>query len=72
MTLENAYILLRDVTMQECKWLKRDFQVNEIVHLYNGNTYNCISKNGKPFTEVENEVPFFELPNDAIQPLMES
>lgn len=69
--LDKAFVLVRDVTVQECSWLKRNFKANEVVYLFNGNTYNCISKNGKAFTEKEDTNPFFELPNDATQLLSE-
>jgi hypothetical protein len=60
-----AYVLVRDITQVECTWLKRDFKINEVVYLYDGHTYNCISRNGKAYTEMEDTNSFFELPNDA-------
>ena len=60
------YILTRDILISECKWLERDFAKGEIVYLYEGASYNCISKFGLPFTvELETE-PFFEIPKNAV------
>jgi len=60
------YILTRDVPITECKWLYRDFAKGEIVYLYNGATYNCISKMGLPFTITLDIEPFFEIPKNAV------
>ncbi len=65
-----ACVLVRDITIAECPWLKRNFKANEIVYLFEGCTYKCITKNGKAYTEIEDTNPFFELPNDATR-LME-
>lgn len=53
------YILTRDVLISECKWLHRNFLKAEILYLYDGATYNCISKRGFAFTEVRDVPPFF-------------
>lgn len=63
------YILTRDVSIAECKWLKRDFVKGEILHFYKDATYNCISKRGFPFTEEPNVNPFFEIPKNAVTTL---
>lgn len=63
------HTLTRDVLQSECKWLKRDFLKGEIVYLFEGATYNCISKNGLPFTKELNTEPFFELPKNAASKL---
>ncbi len=55
---------MRDVTQKECPWLSRDFKKGEVVFEYLNYTYGVISPNGKAFTEVIEETPFFELPND--------
>ena len=60
------HILTRDVLQSECKWLKRDFIKGEIIYLFEGATYNCISRNGLPFTIELNTEPFFELPKNAV------
>ena len=66
------FILIRDVSQSECPWLRRDFAPGEIVYLFDGATYNCISKNGLPFTEEAAGKPFFELPKDAVVPVTEN
>ncbi|CAM4161732.1 hypothetical protein FLAN108750_13465 [Flavobacterium antarcticum] len=63
------YILTRDVLISECKWLQRDFLKGEILYLYEGATYNCISKRGFPFTESLESSPFFEIPQNAVTTL---
>ena len=60
------HTLTRDVLQSECKWLKKDFLKGEIVYLFEGATYNCISRNGFPFTIELNTEPFFELPKNAV------
>ena len=65
------FILIREVSQTECPWLRRNFAPGEIVYLFDGATYNCISKNGFPFTEKEGGNPFFELPKDAVSPISE-
>ena len=66
------FILIREVSQLECPWLHRNFAIGEIVYLFDGATYNCISKNGLPFTEEAAGKPFFELPKDAVVPVTEN
>jgi hypothetical protein len=67
--IDKTYILIRDVPVEECPWLDRDFKNGETVYLYTGHTYGCISYDGEAFTEVEGVEPFFELPIDSVKPL---
>jgi len=61
------FILIREVSQSECPWLIRNFVIGEIMYLFDGaTTYNCISKNGLPFTLEAEGKPFFELPKDAV------
>lgn len=60
-------ILIRDVTKEECPWLDQDFKKGKIVYKYNGYTNGCISPDRTAFTEIENEIPFFQLPNDSFK-----
>jgi hypothetical protein len=62
------YILTRNVTTKECKWLDRTIKKGEFVFAYYGATYGCISSGGSAFTFVENKPPFFELPDNAVTP----
>ena len=62
--------LIRDVTIEECGWLERDFKNGDIVYKFNGATYNCISENGIACSEKLNENPFFELPLDSIEEII--
>ncbi|WP_188051104.1 hypothetical protein [Flavobacterium sp. GP15] len=65
------FILIRDVPQSECKWLKRDYLKGEVLYLYEGATYNCITTRGLPFSEEFDVTPFFELPRNAVASLGE-
>ncbi len=62
----SAYKVIRNVTKKECRWLERTIKKGEMVYIYHGSTYRCISPRGSAFTLVEHKTPFFELPNDAV------
>jgi hypothetical protein len=57
--LENLYF--RDY------WLHRNIQKGEILNIYLGATYNCISKNGIAATELTDPTYFFEIPVSKIE-----
>jgi len=59
-------ILTRDVTVEECPWLERDFHEGELVFKYTGYTYGCCTYTGIACS-LDGDTPFFELPNDAIE-----
>ncbi len=61
-----ALTLSRAVTQTECPWLARDFAIGEVVYKYDGHTYGCITHSGEAFTEQPGQLPFFELPYNAI------
>lgn len=61
--------LSRDVTPDECPWLKRTYKKGVRVYLYNGYTFGCVSPTGTAVTIHNNERPFFELPTDALSTL---
>lgn len=63
----NACRLTRNVTKKECEWLDRNFKKGEVVYTYHGHVYGCISSDGSPFTLVDGQEPFFELPDDAVK-----
>jgi hypothetical protein len=60
------YVTNRKITRKECPWLDKPIAVGTLVFRYNGHTYGCISKNGIAVTENCDELPFFELPRDAV------
>ena len=62
------WILIRDVTQEECSWLNRTWKKGEIVYEYIGATYGCISPTGLAVTAVRDQAPFVELPIKAIEP----
>lgn len=61
----NAIQLIRDVTVEECPWLPRDFKKDEVVYEYYGHTYGVISPGGIACTEINGETPFYEFPMSA-------
>jgi hypothetical protein len=61
------YQLFRDVTVNECQWLDRDFKKGEIVFEYPLYTYGCIGNKGVACSEKDSESPFFELPKDSLK-----
>lgn len=65
------YILTKNINQSDFAHLKRSFSKGEIVYLFEGPTYGCISKNGKAFSETYNENPFFELPIDSVELVIE-
>ena len=58
--------LKRDVTVQECPWLERDYCKGELLHEYYGFTYGCISPSGMAMSEQPNTTPYLEIPCDAV------
>jgi hypothetical protein len=64
--MNEIYKVTRDVTPKECDWLDRTFKKGEIVYLYTGCTYGAIGS-GIAVTEKLNELPFLEIPLNAIE-----
>ncbi|MFI5164980.1 MAG: hypothetical protein ACHQHP_07020 [Bacteroidia bacterium] len=63
-----AYILTRDLTPEECPWRPSNpYKKGKIAFKYRGDTCGCIGRKGAAFTNAENELPFFELPLDAVK-----
>jgi len=60
------YTLIRQVTQQECHWLERTYEIDNIVFRFYDPTYKCIGQNGWVFCDAIDTSPFFELPNDAV------
>lgn len=63
------YRVIKDVTKQQCTWLKRDYKKGEFVYKYFGCTYGVCKDYA--YTEKEGVTPFFELPNDAVEEVYE-
>ena len=59
--------LTRNVTLNECSWLDRDYKKGEIVFEYPLYTYGCVSNNGVACSDKDSVSPFFELPKDALK-----
>lgn len=59
------FVLVREVTRQECPWLKRTWQPGDEVFEFRGATYGCITPTGVACS-VDGHNPFFELPGNAL------
>lgn len=56
----------RTVRKAECPWLSADVEQGRTVYLYTDHTYGCITPAGVAVTNHPGEIPFFELPKDAL------
>lgn len=65
----HPHILTRDIPLRESHWLDREYKKGELVYLFYGSTYGCISKTGLACTFNPGEGPFVQLPKDAIAAL---
>lgn len=64
------YLVTRDVTPNECDWLKETIKQDTIIYRFYGATYGCISPSGVAVTfSSEGDNPFFEMPYDALKEL---
>ena len=59
--------LIRNITLNECDWLDRDYKKGEIVFEYPLYTYGVVSSKVVACSEKDSESPFFELPKDALK-----
>jgi len=62
-------MVIREITLLECPWLNRTYEIGETVFRFHGRTYSCIGNNGTAFCKEIDKTPFFELPNDAVSVL---
>ncbi len=60
----NRFVLTRDVAPSECFWLIRTYRKGETVYKAYG--YGRL-EGGAVFTEQPRQLPFFELPGDALE-----
>jgi hypothetical protein len=61
------YVVIRNVTPNECEWLEETIKKGTEVYKYYNHTYGCISPNGIAVSKEHGEIPFFELPRNALQ-----
>jgi hypothetical protein len=59
--------ILEDLNITDYYWLNRNIQKGEILNIYQGPTYNCISKNGIAAMELNETSYFFEIPTSKFQ-----
>lgn len=67
MTLGKKFKVIREITIKECCWLENNILKDTIIYIYDGYTYGCITHTGVAVTVNYNELPFFEVPKDAIK-----
>jgi hypothetical protein len=58
--------LSRQVTTEECHWLRKNLEKGKVVHEFKGCTYGCISS-GIAVSDKPDETPFYEIPRDAVE-----
>ena len=59
--------VLEDLNCSTYFWLNRNIKKGEVLLVFEGMTYNCISKNGIAVTELEDTSVFFEVPKTKIE-----
>ena len=59
-------VLKRNVTKEECPWLKKDLPVGTIVYPFGGETYGCLTSDGFPVLLDVDICEFWEVPRDAL------
>jgi len=64
--MSKVLILTRDVTQNECPWLDADLPKGTTVWSYDGYTYHVVSPAGIAVSAKAAEMPFFEIPADAV------
>jgi hypothetical protein len=64
------YLVKRDVTPNECHWLKQTIKEGTIVYKFYNATYGCVGPNGVAVTNSpEGDYPFFEMPYNSLREL---
>jgi len=62
--MKTKFTVNRDVTTEECHWLRNDIPKGTVVFEYTGCTYGCIDSGVA--VSMTGGTPFFELPYDAL------
>ena len=64
------FLVVRDVTIEECDWLQATIKKGSIVYKFYGATYGCIGPDWIAITLREDgKNPFLELPYSALKEL---
>ena len=64
-----SYITTRNITTDECEWLRETIKQGTIVYKFYGHTYGCIGSGIAVTFNEDEDNPFFELPYDALKAL---
>ena len=59
--------VLEDLNCSTYFWLNRNIKKGEILLVFEGMTYNCISRNGIAVTELTDTSVYFEVPKSKIE-----
>ena len=66
--MPKKFILTRTVTKNECKWLDKDVEKDEVIYECIEHDYGCVGPTGTACTyESNGGYPFFELPKDSLK-----
>lgn len=58
--------LNRIVSVTECTWLDQDLPNGKAVFKYDGCTHGCVTSDGVAVSDTPGELPFYEVPSDAV------
>lgn len=65
------FVLTRQVTRDECEWLRQDLPEGLLVYGCRKYLYGCIGPKGTGVTlDPDGDYPFFEVPTDALLPVV--
>jgi hypothetical protein len=72
---ETRLVITRDITVAECPWIGAHtsglgLEEGVRVWAYDGPMYGCVSSTGYAVTFDPIEGPFFEVPQNAVRPLL--
>lgn len=56
----------REITVKECPWLDGDIPEGTNLYRWSSHTYGCITSAGVAVSHQDEQVPFFEIPEDSI------
>jgi len=62
-----VYVITRYLGKRECPWLEAPIRKGTRVYHYADHTYGCISSEGLAVTLIPYELPFFEVPRNALR-----
>lgn len=66
--MNEKYIVMRDIGIEECPWLREPIYEGEVLRAFTGPTYGCVSPGGVAIVRVnpDGSVRFAEVPWSAV------